>query len=205
MYCQTCNCEFSGWRGRCPVCKADLVDVKPTKHVSQNGDIAYEDLVQLVEDQGGRLDIDLATTAVGFKRTWTFPYFGFGRAWASRMQGSCEAASVDLETSEVGMDAERRFPYFGHGYAWAKDLKGDIGGNDIHLTATKVARKRSRGFPYLGYGMAWVEQLSGECGDRLEVDLSVTEMGSRKRWAFPYKAYGYGWAKRGMLTLKLRS
>jgi hypothetical protein len=202
MYCPECKCEYEGWSGECPVCKAALVAASTTIVENSGGSTPYDALVKLVRDNGGRLDFELTTVEVGRERKWSFPYFGFGYAWAKRMKGVSRDIAVDLATIDVGKDRIRRFPYLGYGFAWRREMRGHVGGNEVRLQARKVARRKTRSFPYFGYGRAWTELMVGECGDRLEAELQTVEVLRKKDWRFPYQGYGFAWAGKAMLTLK---
>ena len=76
----------------------------------------------MVGENGGQLSIDLLTTHVGIKTTWSFPYSGYGLAWAKRMQGYSDGLAVDLLTAEVGTERKHGFPYAGYRFAWARRL-----------------------------------------------------------------------------------
>jgi hypothetical protein len=203
MYCPECKCEYVGWKGRCPVCKAVLLREKPAIIETAEHAIPYDELVDLVKEGEGQISIDLSTTSVGMKRGTRFPYIGRGYAWMKQMQSADGAIHVELATTGVGTERGWEFPYFGFGYAWAKQVHGNIGGNECSLTATKVAKERKLRFPYLGYGYAWVQEMSGKCGDQLKVGLSITEVDKDRKWRFPYFGYGFSWADKGTLKLAL--
>jgi hypothetical protein len=204
MFCPKCRCEFSGWTDSCPDCGVPLVQERPPDPSSSEKLISYASLVDLVKQRGGQLQLELSTTDIGTNKNRGFPYFGFGMAWANRMQGALDALSVDLATTEVGSEKTRSFPYQGRGFAWAKCMQGHIGGNEVTLSATQVARERTWRFPYLGYGYAWTEKMTGNCGDLLKAELDVTDVGRRREWGFPYFGFGQAWASRGTLVLSSR-
>jgi len=168
-----------------------------------DGDLSYRDLVELVEQSGGRLQIELATTDVDSERSIGFPYAGYKLAWVAAMQGHLASHTVRLTTTSVGKKRDRGFPYFGYGYAWAEDMRGQIGANEMTLTVVDVGREKSHRFPYRGYGFAWARELSGRLGEDLEVDLVISDVGRKRGWGFPYFGYGSAWAERGTLTLTL--
>jgi hypothetical protein len=203
MYCPECKCEYVGWKGRCPVCKAVLLRERPDIAGIVGHAIPYDELVDLVKERGGQISIDLSTTSVGMKRGTRFPYIGRGYAWMKQMQSAYGDIYVELTTTEVGTERGWEFPYFGFGYAWAKQAQGNIGGNGYNLTATKVVKEKKMRFPYLGYGYAWVGEMSGKCGDQLKVELSITEVDKERSWKFPYFGYGFAWASKGTLQLAL--
>jgi hypothetical protein len=158
-------------------------------------------LVDQVRGKGGQVTLDLSTVAVGVRRTWSFPYFGYGFAWAQGMRGGSNGIAVDLTTTRVGRETERAFPWRGYGYAWAKEMEGHIGGHPVTLTAKKVGRERKWAFPYFGYGSAWTQELSGLCGPQLQVDLSITAVAGTGQQRFPWRGYRFTWERRGILTL----
>jgi hypothetical protein len=200
MYCPNCRCEFDGWVGKCPNCKTPLVSESPHAQEITSEPIPYEQLVDLVKENGGQYSVELITTDVG-KKKWGFPYFGYRFAWVKRMQGNQNRISVDLLTTEVGTETRWSFPYLGYGYAWRKGMEGNVAGNTISLAATKVRKEKKWGFPYSGYGYAWTQELSGECGAELRATLITTDVSRKKGWRFPYFGYGSAWAKKGVLTL----
>jgi hypothetical protein len=203
MYCPECKVEYQGWKSNCPVCQAVLLESKPTT-VHPNGDpIRYDELVEIVRENGGSLTIELTATKIEKKRGRGFPYLGRGYAWAKEMEGAQEPLAARLSTTEVGRKRGYQFPYFGFGYAWEKAMQGEVSGNPVTLKAVKVARERKIAFPYQGYGRAWVQAMSGECGEALQADLKITEVKQRKEHGFPYFGFGYAWANAGELTLSL--
>lgn len=204
MFCPNCRCEFPEWIRKCPHCKIALVQAVPPEPKSMSKTISYEALVDLVRKNGGKLKIDVSTTDVARDKRWTFPYLGYGFAWAKRMQGTFSNIAVDLLTAEVGMERKWVFPYMGYGYAWVKRMQGYIGGHEISLVAKKVGMERKWGFPYMGYGYAWIQEMAGECGNQLRLHLLATEVRREKKWEFPYQGYGFAWADKSILTLRLK-
>lgn len=206
MFCQECECEFVGCSGKCPVCGASLTERVATSLPSSAGaPLSYEALVDLVRQNGGQLSVDLSTTDVGVKRTWSFPYSGYGFAWAKRMQGDSDGVAVDLLTAEVGTKKQYGFPYAAYRFAWARSVEGQVGGSGLTLSATQVEMEKKRVFPYFGYGFAWTQEMSGECGPQLEATFLATDVGRKqqRQW-WVHRGYGFAWAKRGVLTLTLR-
>ena len=203
MYCPACNCAYSGWTGKCPVCRSPLVDNKPPAPAPSQEMMPYADLVELVHTNGGQLTLVLSAAEVATERKWRFPYSGYGFAWVERMQSQGGCVPVDLATSEVGRRRTSRFPYFGFGYAWARELRGSIGGTEVTLAATEVGTDRTSRFPWMGRGYAWTQAWSGRCGTELEATLSTTDVGRRRGGGFPYKGYGFAWEKGAVLTLTL--
>jgi hypothetical protein len=205
VYCEVCECEFVGWTGRCPACGASLTErVLASPPGNAGAPLSYEALVQQVGQNGGQLRIDLSTTDIGIKTTWSFPYSGHGFAWARRMQGHSDGLAVDLLTAEVGTERKHGFPYSGYRFAWARTMEGQVGGNALTLIATQVVMEKKHSFPYYGYGFAWTQEMAGECGPQLEATFLTTDVGRRKQRRFPYRGYGFAWAKEGVLTLTLR-
>ena len=206
MYCSNCKCEFVDWIRKCPNCKHPLVEDIPSDTGSGDKTISYGELVELVRENNGQLQVELSTTNVGRQKKWSFPYFAYGYAWAKSMQGAYKDIQVELSTSEVGKRRQLRFPYLGYGYAWAKSMGGYIGGNEVSLSANKVTREKKWIFPYFGFGRAWTQKMSGECGDQINLDISITENGSSREWGgfpFLFRGYGFAWEKQGVLTLTL--
>jgi hypothetical protein len=204
MYCPNCQCEYVGWTGSCPECKTALIEHKPEDLEKGGQTISYEDLLALVKEHDGNLEIQCSTVSIEKDRTWTFPYFGFGYAWSTRMVGSSDDLTVELTTTEVGKSKRRGFPYDGFGFAWEKRMLGKIGGNELALQASKVNREKKWRFPFLGYGRGWTEEMSGECGDQLKAHFMTTDVGRSREWRFPYRGYGFAWVKRGVLSLSLK-
>ena len=206
MFCPECECEYVGWTSKCPVCRVPLVEALPLVPVNEahgSATSVHSTLASLVSEHGGQVSIDMSTTEVGRKRTWGFPYSGYGRAWAARMQGTLGDLTVDLTTTEVGMDTKGGFPYLGYGLAWAQSMRGHIGDDEVTLSATKVVRQKRWSFPYHGYGYAWTQELAGECGPELKVQFLTAEVQKDRKSRFPYRGYGYAWAQAGVLTATL--
>jgi hypothetical protein len=200
MFCPECNCEYTGWTGKCPVCGTPLMEGNPEGFEQVGQPMSYENLLTLIEEKGGYLKIDLSAVRIEKERKWTFPYFGFGYAWTTKMIGRLDDLLVELFTAEVGKSRSRRFPYNGYGFAWEKRMLGTVGGNEMSLDATKVSREKKWRFPYMGYGRAWTDEMDGECGDQLKVHLLTTDVGRGGEWRFPYRGYGFGWIRKAILT-----
>ena len=206
MYCRECECEYVGWTSKCPVCRARLVADLPPDPVSEahsSPTSVHSALAALIKEHGGQISIDMSTTDVGKKRTYGFPYSGYGRAWASRMEGSLENLEVVLTTTEVGRDTKGGFPYLGYGLAWAQVMSGHIGVDAVTLAATKVVREKRWSFPYNGFGYAWTQELVGDCGSELKLEFLTSEVQKDRKSRFPYRGYGYAWAQKGVLTVAL--
>lgn len=117
--------------GQVPECGTRLLSEAPAAAGLADRPISYEALVGLVREGGGELTIELSTTEIGRERRWSFPYFGYGRAWVKSMEGGAHGILVKLRTTEAGRGRERRFPFRGYGLAWAKRVAGHIGGNEV--------------------------------------------------------------------------
>jgi hypothetical protein len=205
MYCPECRCRYQGWTASCPHCGAALLDEPPSGREADGRHLSYRDLVEKVKAAGGMLSVDLLTTDVGSQRRRSFPFRGFGFAWAHRMQGTLGREHVDLRTTEVGKKRAWSFPYFGFGYAWPRRMEGEVAGNPVSLTVSRVLRERLHKFLFRGYGFAWAADFLGECGDDLAADLAITEVGRKLEWEFPYFGFGFGWERAGLFTLTLRN
>ena len=96
MFCTSCKCEFEGWSGRCPNCREPLVEDAVLFAEGDAHPVSYKALVDILKASDGQLQVPLTTTAVGMERKWSFPYFGFGAAWAKRMQSASKEVSIDL-------------------------------------------------------------------------------------------------------------
>lgn len=203
MYCPKCNCEYSGWNERCPVCQTVLLENKPPVTSIDSSTIPYDNLVEAVRENGGTLTIQMVATDIETRRGRGFPYLGRGYAWTKKLEGHLDRMSAQLTTTEVGRDRGWQFPYFGYGFAWENEMQGTVAGNPIILKAEKVARESKMGFPYRGFGRAWVQTMSGKCGEKIDTKLSVTEVQQRQKSGFPYFGFGYAWANAGQLTLTL--
>lgn len=203
MYCPRCNCEYAGWKERCPVCKTALLEKKPAVTSIDSNPITYDTLVDAVRESGGTLTIEMAATEIETKRGRGFPYIGRGYAWAKKFQGGQDNLVVKLSTTEVGRARGWQFPYFGYGFAWENEMQGSVGGNPLILKAEEVARESKMGFPYLGFGRAWVQKMTGKCGEMLDTTLTITEVQQRQKSGFPFFGFGYAWANMGQLTLTL--
>lgn len=202
MFCPTCNCEFEGWTGKCPICRTLLVRQEKSIFSTQGTAISYNELIEIVKENDGKLDIELLTTDVGIEKKWTFPYFGYGFAWEARMHGSCNDIVIDLTASDIGKAKKTSLPWHGSGYAWVKTMHGSIGGNDVILNVKKVGMNKSWIF-FFCFGYAWTQEMSGTCGDRLIFDIVTTEVEKKKEWGFPWRGYGLAWAKKGKMTITL--
>lgn len=206
MYCSSCNCSFVEWVKICPNCKSKLIEEPIQKPGHNNKKIPYEELVGLIRDHNGSITINLSTTDVMMQKKWTFPYFGFGYAWAKNMHGTYSDFSIELSSIEIGKRRQTRFPYLGYGFAWVKSFQGCIEGNEFRLFARDVTYKKTWGFPYFGFGRAWTKNMYGECGNQIKVDLTITEHGRSRKWGdFPilFRGYGFAWEKHGLLTFSI--
>ncbi len=203
MYCPKCNCEYVGWREKCPVCRTNLLDAKPKTPEETPKPLPYADLLEKIREHDGSLTIEMVATEIEMKRGRAFPYIGRGYAWTKHLQGFCDSCSAELTISQIGRDRKRTFPYFGFGFAWEEEMQGSVSENALTLKAEKVARDQEMEIPYRGYGYAWAVEMSGKCGDRLNARLTVTEVRRRKERGFPYFGFGFAWPNAGQLTLTL--
>lgn len=201
MYCKNCDCEYSGWTGSCPTCKQPLTEGATKEYFRTNGHIEYDSLVEMIEENGGSIDVEMEASQVSRKKSTRFPWLGFGYAWTQIMHGQEEDIHVDFITTEVGKDRSWSFPYRGHGYAWEQEMQGWIAGNQCTVSATDVSRKKSWTFPYSGYGYAWTEKMEGNCGDDIRVTLKASKVSRSRRWRFPYFGFGYAWVDAYQLSL----
>lgn len=203
MYCTTCECEFQGWTGRCPNCKSQLVERGLPEEESHSGDVSYQWLVDKIQEEGGSIEIELATVEVSKSNATRFPWLGYGYAWVKRMRGASKGITADFIAIDIGKDRKFSFPYRGHGYAWRKEMDGKLAGHNARLIAKKVTRERRWSFPYFGYGYAWTELMTGNCGEQIDLKLITTDIGKNRRIRFPYFGFGYAWAKISKLTVTL--
>jgi hypothetical protein len=203
MYCKDCNCEYSGWSGKCPRCKQPLEEGVSSEHIRTNGHIEYDQLVEMIQRNGGSIDVVLEASQVSRKKSRRFPWLGFGYAWTQIMHGEGDDIRMDFITTEVEKDRTWTFPYRGHGYAWQQVMQGWIAGNECTVSATDVSRKRSWTFPYSGYGYAWTEKLEGDCGDEIRVSMKASKVSKSRKWVFPYFGFGYAWVDAYQVSLTL--
>ena len=203
MYCSKCACDYADWTGRCPVDGTLLVEQPPRSDKPVCATVPYEMVVDLLGKNGGSCDIELHTTEVGRERKMTFPFRGYGFAWARKMQGSIDGISVDLQIEEVGTRKDCGFPYQGYGFAWERQMQGWIGGHEINLSATRVAHQKRHLFPFRGHGYSWTEELTGDCGKLIQATMTTTDVGRDKKWFLFYFGFGYAWINRGTLCLSL--
>ena len=203
MYCTTCNCEYSGWNYRCPVCKSTLQEPQSELPLSSAAEVPYDELVERVRQAGGRLSFEINTTQVRKKRDIRFPFRGYGFAWADKLSGQQDGLQVEMFTARVEEDRSESFPYFGYGFAWEQEMEGHVGGHPLALQARAVQRKRGQAFPYLGRGYAWTEELAGSCGPRLQATFHTTATGRSRGFRFPYFGFGYAWIAGATLSLAL--
>lgn len=201
MYCPNCNCEYIGRAEFCPHCREPLLDEPPPALKTPTGELSYEQLVQKVVKNEGRLEIQLSAVQVHFERKWSFPYFGYGYAWTERMTGELDGMPVELITTQVGRDRTQRFLFRGYGFAWMKEAQGKVAGNDLELKISKLMREMRWSFPYFGYGYAHAERMRGTCGAELLAELVITEAGRRSEEGFPYRGFGFAWEHKGTLAL----
>jgi len=201
MFCPQCRVEFVGWWKKCPDCSVFLVDHVPPEIQSTEKTMTYENLVELVNKNNGRMSIDVTSTGVERQHQRRFPFLGYGYAWSKRFQGSSNGIWVDLKTIETSRQKKWTFPYFGFGFAWEKKIQGTIMGIELTLTARKVSRKRRWDFPWLGYGYAWTEEMTGECGAELVAKLTVKRIIKKRSWGFPFFGFGYAWPRNAYLEI----
>ncbi|MBU7044972.1 MAG: hypothetical protein HXS54_00930, partial [Theionarchaea archaeon] len=77
-FCSNCRCAFPAWVRTCPNCKILLIEELPITSETRDNPLSYEDLINMVKKNGGRLQIELTTTDVGMEKKWGFPYRGYG-------------------------------------------------------------------------------------------------------------------------------
>jgi hypothetical protein len=203
MYCPKCDCDFDGWKGKCPTDGTLLLETSPIPDKQTHAPVPYETIVDLIRENNGSYEIELRTTEVGRERKMSFPYRGHGFAWAKKMIGETNGITVDLHIDEIGKNKDWGFPYQGYGFAWEKEMRGWVGGHEIKLSATKVDSEKKFLFPYRGHGYSWAEELTGDCGKLIRAEMKTTEIGRDKTWFFFYFGFGYAWIKRATLNLSL--
>ena len=96
MYCENCRCEYSGWRGKCPVCKAEIMEVDRKISPDVTKPVPYDALVNTVRNHGGEIKAVLSATDVVRVQRWGFPYFGYGYAWEKGLSGNIDDIPVEL-------------------------------------------------------------------------------------------------------------
>jgi len=121
MYCPKCECDFVGWTGKCPIDGTLLVELSPIPDKPTHAPVPYETIVDLIRENSGSYEIELRTTEVGRDRKMSFPYRGYGFAWAEELAGDCgKSIRADMKTVDVGRDKNWFLFYFGLGYAWVR-------------------------------------------------------------------------------------
>lgn len=203
MYCPNCQCDYVGWEGKCPIDHTYLLETSPVPEKPTHTPIPYDHIVKLVREHGGSYEINLRAIEVGRGKKMSFPYRGYGFAWAKRMVNGTDGVNVDLHIAEIEKSEDWGFPYQGYGFAWEKRMRGWVGGHEVELTATKVTREKKFLFPYRGHGYAWAERMTGKCGELIRVDLNATEIGRDRAWFMFYFGFGYAWISRATLVLSL--
>jgi hypothetical protein len=203
MYCPKCKCDFVGWTGKCPIDGASLVTPSPVPDRLAHPPVPYETIVDLIRENNGSYQIELRTIEVVRARKMSFPYRGYGFAWAKKMVGQINGIAVDLHIDEIGKNKGWGFPYQGYGFAWEKQMRGWIGGHEINLSATEVAHEKKFLFPYRGHGYSWAGELTGDCGKLIRAEMKTIEVGRDKNWFFFYFGFGYAWISRATLNLSL--
>ena len=201
VYCSNCQCGFTGRSGKCPVCKNALTgESLPRKTLAPS--ISYDSLLRKVEENDGRLNIELdAVDSCKFKQ-WTFPWIGWGYSWTKSMKGSANGILVDLLTTEVGTKRATIIPGIGWGFAWEQKMVGDICGHEISLTATVVKTQKTGLYIFrIGWGFGWTLEMAGRCGDRLQAILTTSDVKREKETTFPGIGWGYARMNRAVLTL----
>jgi hypothetical protein len=203
MYCSKCDCEYSGWKGKCPDCKTPLVErlgtdaqtfrapepappptVPPTRHP--------------------RLSGELYATDVGHHKTYFVPLLlGWAFGWVKRMRGTIDGRDVNLRTTEVRMEKKWLLPGMGFGYAWAQRMEGNIGEERVTLETISVGRDRKWYLAplKLGWGFAWAKEMVGRSASGSEIVLTVTSVAREKGWTFPGFGWGYAWEEKATLTI----
>ncbi len=205
MYCNTCHCEFAGWRTKCPVCRQELSPKVSDSQQLPGRVISQDKLVELIKTAGGQLTIDVISTDVGKYRKSYFPGFGFGYAWSKSMQGLVNGdIVVDLKTTSVGQDKSWNILCFGFGYAWIQKMGGSIGGLPFELKTIKIGKDRQFNILGFGYGFAWAAEMTGMIGHDIDVHLKVTEVSRHKEFIILKLGYGYAWERKAQLTLSLK-
>ena len=203
MYCPRCKCDFVGWTGKCPIDGASLVPSSPVPDGPAHPPVPYETIIDLIRENGGSCEIKLRTTEVGRERKLSFPWRGYGFAWAKKLTGQINGIAVDLHIDEIGKKTDWGFPYQGYGFAWEQQMHGWVGGHEISLSATSVVHEKKFLFPYRGHGYSWTEELTGECGKLIRANMKTMGVGRDRSWFLFYFGLGYAWISRAILDLSL--
>lgn len=201
MYCPTCDCSFDGWEGKCPTDGTLLLETSPIPDKPTHAAVPYETIIDLIRENNGRYEIDLHTIEVGREKKMSFPFRGYGFAWAKKMVGEINGITIELQIDKIGKNTDWGFPYQGYGFSWEKGMLGWVGGNEIVLTATKVLQEKKHLFPYRGHGYSWAGELAGYCGKLIQADIKTIEVGRDRNWFLFYFGFGYAWISKATLTL----
>ena len=202
MYCPSCLCMYPELLKECPPCSMTLVSGTPVRELCSDDAPKSRELFDVLEARGGSAETEVRVKVVGRMHHFTIPYFGFGFAWAHRMEGMLGELAVQLQASEVGMDRSWTFPNIGRGYAWIQTAVVSVGGCPILLTASEVKREKRWEFPYQGYGFAWTAKMDGRCGTRIVAELVTTGVSRKKEMFFLWRGHGYAWEETATLLLR---
>ncbi len=175
-------------------------------------DISYDELVMLVKQTGGRLELTVNTVDVGRDKESPFVSSrGFGYAWANEMEGTLKHYEQNVYVSLSILDVKRNkeSPWMskrGFGYAWENILGGNIGGNTFELIATKVAkRKESPRISSRGFGYAHTQEMYGSIGNKLNVSLFTSAVNNNKEAPLvSSRGFGYSHIAKARLVLNYR-
>jgi hypothetical protein len=185
----------------CPPCAAELRSGTPLPRDPRCDGKSLRELLGVLDARGGQVDVSLRATVVARCHRYTFPYFGFGFAWAHHMTGTSEDLPVFLRAGEIGMERRWSFPYLGRGFAWIEHMTARAGDCEFPLHATRVQRESRWRFPYQGYGYAWTAEMEGSIEDTVRALLIVSSVARRRELRFPYRGHGYAWEDAAVLHL----
>jgi len=166
--------------------------------------ISYKNLVSLVEEKQGKLEIDLTAILVGTLKETDGGYQGFGYGWTDQMYGQNDGITLYTYTHVVKKKAHPTYGYKGTGFAWAEIKKCNFGGNKFRLKQTKIHTENTSnepGFQAMGYSS--VDEMEGTLGKQLKVTFKRTLMDKRDEHSALYQGCGEGWTDKARVTIEL--
>lgn len=180
-----------------PNSQAQTVDSEASKGFEE---ISYTRLVDMIKENGGRLEIPVYATRVAIEKHGILDQkYAFG--WTDRMRGKVKGLQLTLVTTET---EKEKFGILdlSHGYATERTMHAELSGNEFTLSSTQKEAEH-HGILDLKYSMAFSREMTGKLGE--DIKATLISKGKETTGGILDQKWGYSWIDSGTLTLTLEN